>query len=318
MDNEEPSQPWLVLPTLRDFPAATRPATAVSASAGAPDPHAVRITPLGFGGQSPPLLLPNWNPFPARTATILIAPMPPIGFGRQGPPLVSPNLHPFPARTARIPILEGTLSPPPDLLRRRLIPTAVNPPALTPAWEQHSSLNVSGAKSTLTPQCKAQQQIWKGLFRFSFPGLKQHQVCMNRKGTPQFVLEWHNVENTTTTSEILKRIVSTLSKMASMHQKNKTNGNKLAGQMGLIGYCPGTGKGKKGGTYARCPKMTTEDIKINDARVQQFPQQLPQVPVFQRIPGEFKSPQKTHYKASKAEAVARAAQKKNNKKRKRK
>ncbi|OAV89956.1 hypothetical protein PTTG_07007 [Puccinia triticina 1-1 BBBD Race 1] len=70
---------------------------------------------------------------------------------------------------------------------------------------------------------------------------------MNRKGTPQFVLEWHNVENTTTTSEILKRIVSTLSKMASMHQKNKTNGNKLAGQMGLIGYCPGTGKGKKGG-----------------------------------------------------------------------
>ncbi|WAR56958.1 hypothetical protein PtB15_8B2 [Puccinia triticina] len=272
-DDGEPSGPWSVLPTPHDFPAATarRRGCQAGGSAGTPVPHAGYAT----------IPIPEGYPIPTALSDAAWA---------QRHPCKRPRVDTRSGTAIKFDRIRRKIDSDAPVYIKEVNPLPCPDPKAPPGTPQPPPLPIEIGKK--------KERIWKGkrLFRFPVAGPKQRQVCVNRKGAPQFVLERHDIDKPTPTSDHLKKIVSTVFKMASMRQKNETNGNKLAGQMRLVGFRPGTDKGKKGGTYACCPNMTAEDIKtMSDAEVLK----------------------RTHCKASKAEAAARAAQKKNPKKRKR-
>ncbi|OAV87965.1 hypothetical protein PTTG_29216 [Puccinia triticina 1-1 BBBD Race 1] len=98
-------------------------------------------------------------------------------------------------------------------------------------------------------------------------GKPTRQVVIASSMVPQFVYECHPFQPRPQTFIFaqLSEVIKTLFAMGNFRPCNKRNGNRLNGEMHMIGFRPGNDKGKSGGTYARkklTPAQTAEDDRL--------------------------------------------------------
>ncbi|KNZ47324.1 hypothetical protein VP01_6500g1 [Puccinia sorghi] len=151
---------------------------------------------------------------------------------------------------------------------------------------QCKAYNRCGKKNCLTPHCQSHKgtcevpyissyspsqtpQSTKPLI--SLPNLNSphRQAIVSSTYVPHFIIEYHSIlENPpTSTFNTLSQIIQILYTMDQFHPANNVKSNIMTGEMHMIGFCPGSDRGKSAGIYAR-KELTTALDDENRAKLQ--------------------------------------------------